>query len=85
MGLTIALWWPKLALEIDKAQIDADEAKRKAENIPKKYNYLCVNCLFQTNEYTKICPRCERQELTHVFEFNEKITNEIIELRGKID
>jgi RNA polymerase subunit RPABC4/transcription elongation factor Spt4 len=49
-----------------KAKQEAEEAKRKSENLPKKYKYYCPNCLYQTNEYSKLCPECRqgRLELT---------------------
>jgi RNA polymerase subunit RPABC4/transcription elongation factor Spt4 len=54
---------PKLAAEKARAKQEAEEAKKKADSLPKEFNYYCSNCLYQTNEYTKMCPQCKRHRL----------------------
>ena len=46
-----------------RAKEEAKEAERRSKNIPKEFDYYCPHCLFQTNEYSKICPQCRRQRL----------------------
>jgi RNA polymerase subunit RPABC4/transcription elongation factor Spt4 len=46
-----------------RAKQEAEDAKKKSENLPKKYKYYCPNCLYQTNEYVKLCPECRKVRL----------------------
>jgi lipopolysaccharide biosynthesis regulator YciM len=46
-----------------RAKQEAKSAKNKAHNLPKVFEYYCPHCLFQTNEYTKLCPKCRSHRL----------------------
>ncbi len=43
--------------KVTRLQSEAIEAEIKAENLEKRYDYYCPACLFQTNEFTVICPK----------------------------
>lgn len=44
----------KLKTERDLAK----HSEKQAQSLPKKYNYYCNSCLFQTNKFSKRCPEC---------------------------
>jgi lipopolysaccharide biosynthesis regulator YciM len=75
---TTAYWVGKVAADKHRAKEEAKRAKRKAKNLPKVFDYYCPHCLFQTNEYKKICPQCRNRRL-------EKTTNEKARNRFKKD
>ena len=56
-----------------RAKEEALWAERKTKNLPKEFDYYCPHCLFQTNEYSKICPQCrsKRLEKTTIIEFKK--------------
>jgi lipopolysaccharide biosynthesis regulator YciM len=55
------LYWFKLKKNIDK---EKENIKTNSERIIsstyKKFDYYCPHCLYQTNEFKKICPECRR-------------------------
>jgi lipopolysaccharide biosynthesis regulator YciM len=52
--------------ELYKMEEDSVKTKYQQEidNLPKKYDYLCKTCLFQTNTFSKICPKCNKGRLS---------------------
>jgi hypothetical protein len=44
----------------------AKRSETQASTLPKKFNYYCNSCLFQTNEYSKKCPKCGSGTLERV-------------------
>jgi len=70
MGTGITAYWAgKLVANKHRVKEKAKRAKRKANNLPKVFDYYCPHCLFQTIEYMKICPQCRSHRL-------EKTTDE---------
>jgi rubredoxin len=49
--------------EKNRARQEARKAEKKAKNLPKVFDFYCPHCLFQTNEFTKICPECRSHRL----------------------
>jgi hypothetical protein len=52
-----------------KLEIEHDLAKhseKQAQSLPKIYSYYCNSCLFQTNNYSKRCPKCRMGNLENV-------------------
>ena len=60
---TTAYWAGKVAAEKVRAKEGAKDAKKKVKKLPKEFDYYCPHCLFQTNEYSKICPECRTGRL----------------------
>ena len=60
-GSTAFYGW--VTCEKHDAKEAAKDAKRKADRVQKKFEYFCPHCLFQTNEYSKVCPECRRSRL----------------------
>ena len=58
-------WLFKEKLDTQRA---ADDAKDKAERGQKRFKYFCPHCLYQTNEYSKVCPKCRRGRLEETIE-----------------
>jgi Zn finger protein HypA/HybF involved in hydrogenase expression len=46
-----------------KLQAEIIEAEMKAEELPKEYDYYCPACLFQTNDFSVLCPKCGHEGL----------------------
>ena len=46
-----------------KKALEADY-NRKISELPKEFNYYCPSCLYQTNDYVKICPKCNNSKLS---------------------
>ena len=44
----------------------AKRSERRAQTLPKEFSYYCSSCLFQTNEYSKKCPKCKSGNLERV-------------------
>ena len=44
----------------------AKRSKKQARTLPKIYSYYCNSCLFQTNNYSKKCPKCRMGNLENV-------------------
>ena len=63
LGSGTSAYYNRLLKEKLDANRAADRAKSKADRVQKKYKYFCPHCLFQTNEYSKICPKCRRGRL----------------------
>jgi rubrerythrin len=40
--------------------------KDAIRNLNEKYDYMCPNCLFQTNTNSGICPKCNRDRLVKI-------------------
>ena len=59
--VALLLWWALLehtvTLQVHTA-FGLTEARRKAENLPRVYQYYCPSCLYQTNEKHDGCPKC---------------------------
>ena len=80
LGL-LAYFFGKLEKEKIRTKAEIKRAKKRASQLPKAYNYYCPQCLFQTNRYSKFCPRCKRGRLKRVkveikkskIEFKEEI------------
>lgn len=52
-----------LAAEKERAKQEARIAERRASKLPKVFDFYCPHCLFQTNDYMKICPECRSHRL----------------------
>ncbi|UCE36987.1 MAG: hypothetical protein JSW00_16065 [Thermoplasmata archaeon] len=49
---------------IKKERIEIrNKTKIEINNLPKKYDFFCPHCLFQTNDLAKVCPNCGKGEL----------------------
>lgn len=40
-----------------------EQYDKELKNQPKKFDYYCPSCLFQTDTYSKICPKCNKGKL----------------------
>ncbi len=48
---------------VKKLQKEAAEAEVGSESLPKSFEYFCPACLYQTNEFTVLCPKCGKEGL----------------------
>jgi hypothetical protein len=44
---------------IDNGIID----ELSAEDLPKEFDFFCPACLYQTNDFTVLCPKCGHEGL----------------------
>lgn len=65
----------KIAAQKHRAKTDAKEAEKTAKNLNKEFDYYCPHCLYQTNEYTKLCPRCRSKRLEKTYTDNKESTD----------
>ena len=58
------LYWFKIKKDIKKEKrIIKYNTEKKIASTYKQFNYYCPHCLFQTNDFTKICPECRSSKL----------------------
>ena len=53
----------KSEFERQKMSQQHEEAIR---NLNEKFEYMCPNCLYQTNSNSNICPKCNRDRLVKI-------------------
>ena len=67
IGIALTIFSYRKAIEHSlksvKLEMEAVNARKKSQDIPKVYSYYCPNCLYQTNEKSIRCPRCKEGRL----------------------